>query len=332
MEDKNSIEQEIATLTSQRDNLKKEMDAYKIEINQATEGKPTLKEQMTSRLSTMDEAIKTMSDNVDKIKSFHAELLQPKEGQTKSQLEIVNEAFANLTADKTKSEAELKAIENFKLELLGDTEKNIVGQKQRFDTLESEIKINKKTWDDNTDTLFKKIEGLLPGATATGLAKAYQEQRLSYNKPYWLWATVFVLTMGGAIWFAIANLKDATSIEDAFMKVISRLPFFIPAFWLAIFASKQQSQNKRLQQEYAYKEALTKSYEADKQEIEKLPETAEKHILSTKLLETMIDSAKFNPSETLGSISHNDGPPSVFELFKIRMLKKLTGSDANPNV
>jgi len=159
------------------------------------------------------------------------------------------------------------------------------------------------------------------------LTKAYQAQRESYNKPYWLWAYVFILTMCGAIWFAIANLKDATSVEDAFMKVISRLPFFIPAFWLAIFASKQQSQNERLQQEYAYKEALTKSYEADKREIEKLPEPPERHQLSAKLLETMIDTAKFNPSETLGSKTHNDGPPSVFELFKIRMLKKLTGTD-----
>jgi hypothetical protein len=268
-----------------------------------------------------------MSDNVDSINTFHHELLQPKDGQSKSQLEIANEAFSKITSDKEKSEAELKAIETFKVELLGDNEKNIVGQKQRFDKIESEITINKKLWEDNIKTLFKKIEGLLPGATATGLAKAYQDQRESYNKPYWLWASVFVFTMCGTMWFAIENLKDAISIEDAFMKVISKLPFFIPAFWLAIFASKQQSQNKRLQQEYAYKEALTKSYEADKREIEKLPESPEKHKISAKLLETMIDAAKFNPSETLGSKTHNDSPPSVFELFKIRMLKKLTGTD-----
>ena len=327
MEDKNVIEQEIITLTTQRDNLRNEIEAYKNDINQVTEGKPSLSEQMTSRLSTMEATIKTMSDNVDRINTFHNELLRPKEGQTKSQLEIANEAFSKIMVDKEKSEAELKAIETFKVELLGDNEKNIIGQKQRFDTIESEIKINKKTWEDNADTLFKKIEGLIPGATATGLAKANQAQRESYNKPYWLWACVFILTMCGAIWFAIANLKDATSVEDAFMKVISRLPFFMPAFWLAIFASKQQSQNKRLQQEYAYKEALTKSYEADKREIEKLPESPERHQLSAKLLETMIDAAKFNPSETLGSKTHNDGPPSVFELFKIRMLKKLTGTD-----
>lgn len=327
MEDTNAITQDIINLTTQRDNLKKEIEAYKNDINQITEGKPSLREQMTSRLSTMESTIKIMSDNVDRINTFHNELLHPKEGQTKSQLELANEAISKITADKEKSEIALKAIEALKVELLGDNEKNIIGQKQRFDTIESEIKHNKKTWEDNADTLFKKIEGLIPGATATGLSKAYQAQRESYNMPYWLWATVFTLTMCGTICFAIANLKDATSVEEAFIKVISRLPFFIPAFWLAIFASKQQSQNKRLQQEYAYKEALTKSYEADKREIEKLPESIERNQLSAKLLETMIDAAKFNPSETLGSKTHYDEPPSVLELFKIKVLKTLTETD-----
>lgn len=329
MEEKNAIEQEIANLISQRDALKSELEAYKNDINIATEGKPSLKEQMTSRITEMESTIKTISDCVDRINAFHAEILRPKDGRIKSQLEFVNDAFSEVSENKIKSEADLKAIENYKLELFGDDEKKVVGQKQRFDELEKEIKDNKKTWEENADVLFKKIEGLLPGATASGLAKAYQDQRVSYNKPYWGWAIVFVLTLFGTICFAIQHLKDVTSLEDAFMKIVSRLPFFIPAFWLAIFASKQQSQNKRLEQEYAHKEALAKSYEADKREIEKLPDSSEKTKLSAKLLETVIDSAKFNPSETLGSKVHNDAPPSVFELFKIKMWKKLTGAD-NP--
>ena len=111
------------------------------------------------------------------------------------------------------------------------------------------------------------------------------------------------------------------------MIVVSRLPFFIPVFWLAIFASKQQSQNKRLQQEYAYKETLTKSYEADKREIESLPESKEKDALSATLLNTMIEMAKENPSATLHSDAHNDGPPSILDLFKMKVLKKLQGGE-----
>lgn len=323
MEDKNAIELEITNLIQQRDMLFGEIEAYKNQINLITEGKPTIHEQMTASLSTMEATIKTISENVDRINTFHSELLRPKEGQSKSQLELVNEAFIKVSEDKIKAENELKSIENFKTDLFGAPEKNIVGQKQRIETLEEEIKASKKIWDDNADALFKKIEGLLPGATASGLAKAYQDQRKSYNLPYWLWAAVFVLTLCGTIWFAVENLHDATSVEDALMKVISRLPFFIPAFWLAIFASKQQSQNKRLQQEYAYKEALTKSYDADKRELEKLPDSPEKSMLSSKLLETMIDAAKYNPSETLGSKTHNDRPPSVIDLFKMKILKRL---------
>jgi hypothetical protein len=133
--------------------------------------------------------------------------------------------------------------------------------------------------------------------------------------------------MGGMICFAIKNLKDVKDLNQALMTVVSRLPFFIPAFWLAIFASKQQSQNKRLQQEYAYKETLTKSYEADKREIEHLPDSEEKNALSAKLLSTMIDMAKENPSATLHSDSHNDAPPSVLDLFKMKVLKKLQAGE-----
>ncbi len=331
MEEKNAIEQEITNLKNQRDTLKTEFETYKNDINITTEGKPSVREQMISQITAMESTIKILSDSVDKINKFHSEILHPKDGRTKSKLDFVNETFTKVSEDKKKSEADLKVIESYKLELFGDDEKKVVGQKQRIDDLEKEIKANNETWEKNYEALFKKIEGLLPGATASGLAKAYQDQRMSYNKPYWGWAIVFVLTLFGTILFAIEHLKDVTSLEDAFMKVVSRLPFFIPAFWLAIFASKQQSQNKRLEQEYAHKEALAKSYEADKREIEKLSDSSEKSKLSGKLLETMIDSAKFNPSETLGSKVHNDAPPTVFELFKIKMWKKLTAAD-NPVV
>jgi hypothetical protein len=330
MEDKGAIINEIAILKEQRDNLNAEIEAFKSEIGKISEGKMTFGEQMTTRLANMEKTIEAISENVDKINKLHDEILVPKEGDSESQLELVREAFSKVSEYKMKSEKDLEAIEVFKVELFGDPEKNVEGQKQRIDTLEAEIKTSQKKWYDNADALFNKIEGLLPGATATGLSKAYQDQRKSYVFPYWLWSAVFVCTLCGTIFFAIKNLHDVTSLGDAFMKVISRLPFFVPAFWLAIFASKQQSQNKRLEQEYAYKEALTKSYEADKRELEKLPDSPEKEKLSIELLGTMIEAAKYNPSDTLSSKTHNDGPPSVVELFKLSILSKLNGMN-KPN-
>ena len=147
------------------------------------------------------------------------------------------------------------------------------------------------------------------GATATGLSKAYQDQKINYKWPVIMWSMVFGLTVGGMMTFGIYFYKDVSTIEDSLQHILARLPFFIPAVWLAIFASKQQSQYKRLQQEYVYKETLSKSFEAYKREIDQLPESDEKNVLHQKLITAMVDMCGYNPSLTLEHKSHDDKPP-----------------------
>ena len=48
----------------------------------------------------------------------------------------------------------------------------------------------------------------------------------------------------------------ALTLNEALIALLKDLPFFIPTIWLAAYASKQQSQNKRLQQEYALKRPM----------------------------------------------------------------------------
>ncbi|MGL4599764.1 MAG: hypothetical protein ACRCYO_19715 [Bacteroidia bacterium] len=327
MENSTNVENEINLLTKQRDDLKREIEEIKKEFLNIASDKPSVKELISSQFQIIETRIGGLLQSLEQIDSINEKLFSPKKFNSSSEYDIVINAIDSIKQNKQKSEDDLKLIETFKQELFGDSSENIEGQKQRIAKAEEEIYRNKKKWEENAAALFNKIEGLLPGATATGLAKAYQEQRVTYSKPYWVWSIIFVLTMFGTIVFAIMHLNDAQSLKDAFMKIISRLPFFIPAFWLALFASKQQSQYKRLQQEYAYKEALTKSYESGKREIEKLPDNEVKDELTAKLLATMIDAAKYNPSETLGSKIHNDNPPSLFDLFKIKAWKKITGVD-----
>ena len=326
-EEKGKIEQEIKHLIEKRDLVKDEIEDYKSSLIASADGAPTILEQLNLITDSIDKSLILLTEKVDKINELFDNVMIPIDGAEKPRLQEVLESCEVITKKKDEIDQSLEMIDGFKLQLLGDDENEVKGLKHRFDKYEEDIKSKQKDWTDSQKALSDKIEGLLPGATATGLAKAYQDQRKSYTRPYWLWAMVFVLTMIGMIYFAIDNLKSVQNLNEAFMVVVSRLPFFIPAFWLAIFASKQQSQNKRLQQEYAYKETLTKSYEADKREIESMPESDKKNILSEKLLSTMIDMTKENPSETLHSSSHNDGPPSVLDLFKIKLLKKLQGGE-----
>lgn len=241
-------------------------------------------------------------------------IAKPNENEL-SKLDKINSTYQKILDNSEASSGTAAKLKELELNLLGNKETNTVGLKEIFDTHDSEIKDKKKEWEEIYTSLYKKIEGLLPGATSTGLASAYQEQRKEYVKPYWIWSIAFTLITGGMILFAIMSLHNSNTFAEAFTTIISRTPFFVPAIWLAVFTSKQQSQNKRLQEEYIYKETLSKSYEAYKREIEKLPDTSEKTKLIEKLMETMVKMADYNPSQTLHMRHHNDKPPFFEGLF-----------------
>jgi hypothetical protein len=270
----------------------------------------------------IDEHAKKTSEIVINITSKQQELdnhyngfiAKPNE-QEPSKLEKITTTYQKLIENGENAEkinAKFKEYENI---IFGNKETKTAGLKDIIEGYETDIKKKKSEWEESCNTLFKKIEGLLPGATSTGLASAYQEQGKKYKQPYWLWSIAFLLVTIGMIIFSICTLHDATTVQDALIKIISRTPFFVPAIWLAVFASKQQSQNRRLQEEYAHKETLSKSYESYKRELEKLPESPEKIKLLEKLLEAMVNMVNDNPSHTLQMRHHNDRPPVILDLF-----------------
>jgi hypothetical protein len=167
---------------------------------------------------------------------------------------------------------------------------------------------------------FNEIESLLPGATSTGLAEAYQVQKKSYTKPLQLWSGVFIGTISIMIILSIIliwsqfNKTQSLTLNEAFISLLKDLPFFIPTIWLAGYASKQQSQYKRLQQEYAFKETNAKSFHGHKMQIEELmKDGASDKDLLLQLVSQLVEITSQNPSETLDNRSHEDNSP-IFKL------------------
>jgi hypothetical protein len=211
--------------------------------------------------------------------------------------------------------------------------KTIKGYLQETEDLKNQIATFLSEQEKSFSAQFNRIEGLLPGATSVGLAKAYREQRESYDKPIARWSAVFVstvtiMTVLSAILIYI-QLGDKPTLSEAFISFLKDLPFFIPTIWLAVFASKQQSQNKRLQQEYAFKEANAKSFDGHKKQIEELAKqggAADKEILSQLMAQLVIITSE-NPSKTLDNKYHNDSPPIFKFLEKFSpSIKKQAGS------
>ncbi|HMJ68167.1 MAG TPA: hypothetical protein VK508_04705 [Cyclobacteriaceae bacterium] len=282
---------------------------------------------MEERVNALPEQVNSFSDQVDELRKqlvTHTEQLSKINEHYKDYFAtddfISSSKFETVNGHYKTSEQFLKSateardqLNEFKDFIYGNENLKTVGFKKDLETLfEKNRKSNEdleKDWGGKYSTLYDKIEGLLPGATATGLSKAYGDQKLNYKWPVIMWSIVFGSTVGGMMIFGWYFYSDVKDLQDSLKHILARLPFFIPAVWLAIFASRQQSQYKRLQQEYVYKETLAKSYEAYKREIDKLMESDVKVQLQEKLIAAMVEMCGYNPSLTLEHKSHDEKPP-----------------------
>ncbi len=283
--------------------------------NTEPENIETFEEKFEKFLSQSNDEISELKSELADIKNLYDEFVNKPNTSTLSKAEKLNETFEKINGyndDIAEIESKVTAFET---NIFGKTEDDKSSLKSKLADLKSKHEGLYHDWESRFDTLSTKIEGLLPGATSAGLAKSYFDQKNSYKWPNVIWSGVFTLTMVGMVYYAVLTIKDSTGLSNAFMNILSRAPFFIPTIWLALFASKQQSQNRRLEQEYAYKESLAKSYEGYKREIEKLPASEEQNEIMEKLVRTMVDAAGFNPSSTLEKPSHNDKPPLFGNLF-----------------
>ncbi len=166
--------------------------------------------------------------------------------------------------------------------------------------------------------LFKRIESLLKGASTVALAKAFNDHKQSFVISNRLWILLFFISIGALMTFSIITFKNVNyELSEVWKYTLGNLPFLGGAIWLAVFASKQRSQNKRLQQEYAYKEDVAKIYYGLKQELEDLGDSRIGKDLKLELIETILKVVGENPSDTLDSNSHNDKGPILESLKSI---------------
>jgi len=158
------------------------------------------------------------------------------------------------------------------------------------------------------NTLVNNIEKLLDGATSAGLASAYGDLKKSFdntikNNTRIFYCALIALVIASIFFIVKVDIMDLDKLLPNFLH---KLPLVGPVIWLAFFASRRRSEAQRLQQEYAHKEAITKSYVSFKQQIEDLGKENEE--LMSKLLDTAISVVAYNASETLDK-KHGDKMP-----------------------
>lgn len=287
----------------------------------------------------------------EEIHTLHSRLLEDTPKQDSIQTEILNvqsiidEERDNVIKLVSEFHEEIDDLMEFHKKVFGvtDVSGNLVGglSKEVDDKLEflTNLETSNKT---RYDALITEIQALLPGATSAGLATAYRQMKNSYNKPIKTFECLFYIAIGLLVFITTLSIFKNVSISketwfsyelanfetwnDAFKGMLIKLPLYGALIWFAFFASKRRSENQRLQQEYAHKEALAKSYGSYKKQIEALDD--EDMVLQKEFIAKMVDAIAFNASQTLDG-NHGDKHPiqTLFDQLSDKIEGKISVSE-----
>lgn len=309
---------------------KKELqDFYKSEIETYKSLYEVKKEELSGFLEeTKDKIVETEAEfreKTDEIKAFHQLIFEEDEEDEvlSDDIKKFRTEFIGHKSEIEKIKLDIKLYNNELFGYVNSSENIVPGIKDKIKEQEEQIDLSVEFNNKKQDDLFNKIEGLLKGASTVALAKAFNEHKDSFNTSNKIWLGLFVASVTSMMIFTLLAFKDGTyELQDMWKYTLGNLPFLGGAIWIAIYSSKQRSQNKRLQQEYAFKEDVAKIYYGLKQEIEDLGTTEIGKKLNTKMLETILFVVGDNPSKTLDSSSHNDKGPVLEALNNVSSMIK----------
>lgn len=120
---------------------------------------------------------------------------------------------------------------------------------------------------------LKTIEGLLPGATSAGLASAFGQRRGHYKWPQRLWQALFigsVLCLLGLAFRLPGTADGSLDLAHLGISLLRRLPYVLPLIWLAIHSAHRAAVAQRVEEEYAFKETMSRSFEGYRREMSDL--------------------------------------------------------------
>ena len=208
------------------------------------------------------------------------------------------EALNNIKDQSSESFAEVKVIhKNADKEADKITELLQYCDKSTDTITDQETKLEFLT--NKAEDLKSVIEKLLPGATSAGLASAFRERKESFKLPKLLWSGIFIASMVLLFVGAYIDPMKLDSENLSYWAVISyifvRLPFAVPVIWLAIYSGRRHSQALRLEEEYAHKEVLSKSFEGYKVQLLEIESDSEEKEATINLIERTLQAIAVHP-------------------------------------
>ncbi|WP_336754965.1 hypothetical protein [Acinetobacter sp. USHLN143] len=202
---------------------------------------------------------------------------------------------------------QLSRIQNFYDKIYGNEEKNITALSKDLDSrLENLKKVEERA---------KSVIGL---SSEAGLAGGFVVKGKEAKEGQKISIIVFVIVVLAIFGFNFYLFDKSDFLNMKWDTFLFKLLINAPLIWIATIANINLNRFSKLEQEYSHKEALAKSYERYKteiQELEQLGVTGSEE-LKLKLLEINLEAFKVNPAE------HSDKAKPDFSIWDLVQKKK----------
>lgn len=299
---------ELINLSERSKEIKASLDTVLSEIKTKGEALTELNEIFETATDT-EEKINLIHTNTDKyhkeVRSLHTKIFgytKENEDGTKSRVlgmkDELENSFNNLKTELNELNSEIESALQLSVKNSGEVQEH---------------------WESEHSSLKDKIEALLPGALTAGLSYAYKEKKdleittmNEANKNFFY--AILGLVLISLIPFGVSTymLTNASLLEEVLLKlprmVMAILPLYVPALWLAYSLSKKVNLSKRLIEEYAHKEALSKTFEGLSGQINSLKDGSEKDELKARLLYNLLEVSAENPGKLIYDYNNADHP------------------------
>ena len=284
-------------------------------------------------LSSFIEDYPELDDSLANINAFvtdvEANVNKSKAGLTSINLrrkeveEFHQELFGYNDTDESGEEVWVNGLKHQLEEGYGELGDSIKKTEERVIKVKSEYEGNFKDFEQSHklkyEQINQEISSLLPAALTAGLSSAFSTKKIQEESNSIILQSRFSkginLLIGASIIPFIVSLVLLVQGED-FDKVILKIPrlvlaiipMYIPILWLTYSANKKLNLSKRLIEEYAHKEVLSKTYEGLSKQINNLENDEQTKELKYRLLSNFLQVTSENPGKLISNYESSDHP------------------------